>query len=130
MKAFHLKEVLLAFVLLSALLLAKTLLFSGRALRLNEAGVVVEVRNGCGAGGLGDDVARYLRDKGFDVIFVGNAEDFEFEETMVVDRCGDPAKAREVARALGDVEVVRQVSSAALADVTVVVGRDFEKRSL
>ena len=120
------KLVLLAGVILAGVLLVNSLFFSERAERLNEAVIVVEVRNGCGLSGLGDRVARYLKDEGFDVIFVGNAEDFEFAETMVVDRSGEWTKAREVARALGGIPVVQQVSSGTFFDATVVLGRDLE----
>jgi len=120
------KLIILAGAILAAILIANSLFFSERLERPNEAVIVVEVRNGCGTRGLGDKVASYLRDEGFDVILVGNAEDFEFEETMVVDRSGEWAKAREVARVLGGVPVVRQISSGTLADATVIVGRDFE----
>ncbi len=120
------KLVLLAGVILAAGLLLNSLFFARRAERLNEAVIVVEIRNGCGAGGLGDRVARHLKDEGFDVIFVGNADDFGFAETMVVDRSGEWTKAREVARALGGVPVVQQISAGTFVDATVVLGRDFE----
>ena len=120
------KLIMLAGAILAAVLIANSLFFSERAERLNEAVIVVEVRNGCGMSGLGDRVARYLRNQGFDVILVGNAEDFEFAETIVVDRSGEWTKAREVARALGGIPVVQQISSGTLADATVIIGRDFE----
>ena len=120
------KLILLAGTILAAVLIVNSLFFSERAERLNEAVIVVEVRNGCGVSGLGDRVASFLRDRGFDVIIVGNAEDFKFAETMVVDRSGEWTKAREVARALGGIPVVQQISSGTLADATVIVGRDFE----
>ena len=120
------KLVLLAGAILAGVLLASSLFLSERAESPNEAVIVVEVRNGCGARGLGDRVAGYLKDEGFDVIFVGNADDFDFAETMVVDRCGEWAKAREVGRALGGVPVVQQISAGTFVDATVIVGRDFE----
>ena len=120
------KLLLLAGVILAAVLLVNSLFFSERAESLNEAVIVVEIRNGCGIRGLGDRVARYLKDEGVDVIFVGNAEDFEFAETMVVDRSGEWTKAREVARTLGDIPVVQQVASGTFFDATVVLGSDFE----
>jgi hypothetical protein len=120
------KLIILAGAILAAVLVVNSLFFAERSERPNEAVIVVEVRNGCGVSGLGDRVARYLRDEGFDVILVGNAEDFEFAESMVVDRSGEWAKAREVARSLGGIPVIQQISSGTLADATVIVGRDFE----
>ncbi len=117
---------LLGPTILGVLLLISSVFLSQRPARLNEVAVVVEVRNGCGVSGLGDRVAGYLRDRGFDVIFVGNAEDFEFAESMVVDRAGERAKALEVASYLGGIPVVQQVSSGTFVDVTVILGQDFE----
>jgi len=120
------KLVFLAGFILAAVLLGNSLFFSERAESPNEAVIVVEIRNGCGISGLGDRVARYLKDEGVDVIFVGNAEDFEFAETMVVDRSGEWTKAREVARILGGIPAVQQVASGTFFDATVVIGSDFE----
>ena len=62
--------------------------------------VRVEVLNGCGTPGLAKKVTDFLRIKGFDVVNVGNAENFEFPETIVVDRVGEMSNAWKVARAM------------------------------
>lgn len=90
-----------------------------------EMQVVVEVLNGCGVRGMGERVSEALRDRGLDVMFVGNADDFRYAETLVIDRSGDRSKVREVAKALGGPPVVYQVSDASFVDVTVVVGSDI-----
>jgi calcineurin-like phosphoesterase len=90
-----------------------------------EVPVIVEVLNGCGIKGIAEDVAQRLRSRGFDVMFVGNADDFSFQETLVVDRSGDRDKAFTVADALGVTDVIHQVRSAFFVDVTVVVGGDL-----
>ena len=94
-----------------------------------ELPVVVEILNGCGRSGVAEQVASHLRGCGFDVMYVGNADDFEFAETIVVDRTGDRDKALAVAAALGDVPVVDQVSSAFFVDVTVILGDDVSTSS-
>ena len=90
-----------------------------------EVPVIVEVLNGCGVGGIAENVAEGLRSQGFDIMFVGNADDFDYEDTLVVDRSGDRDKARAVAMALGESEMIRQVRSAFFVDVTVIVGSDM-----
>ena len=90
-----------------------------------EVPVVVEVRNGCGVRGIAEEVREFLSDRGFDVMFVGNADDFSHDETLVVDRSGDRSKVLAVAAALGASGVIYQVSSAFFVDVTVVVGSDL-----
>ena len=92
-----------------------------------EVPVIVEVLNGCGIRGIAEDVAQRLRNRGFDVMFVGNADDFGFKETLVVDRSGARDKAFTVAAALGVSGVIRQVRSSFFVDVTVVVGGDMPR---
>ena len=93
--------------------------------RTCEVAPVIEVLNGCGTGGIAEKVGQFLADQGFDVMFLGNADDFSYHETVVVDRSGDLSKALAVAGVLDSRPVVRQVSSAFITDVTVVVGKDM-----
>ncbi|MGD8628613.1 MAG: LytR C-terminal domain-containing protein [bacterium] len=90
-----------------------------------EVPVIVEVLNGCGVSGVADKVAARLRREDFDVMFVGNADDFNYEETLIVDRSGACSKAITVARALGVKNVVQQVRESFFVDVSVVVGSDM-----
>jgi len=91
----------------------------------NESTVVVEVLNGCGRKGIGERATEILNDKGFDVMFVGNADDFGYEETLVVDRIGDPSKAVAIGEALGAGRVVCQTNTSSYVEVTVILGKDF-----
>jgi hypothetical protein len=86
--------------------------------------VRVEVLNGCGTPGLAKKVTDFLRIKGFDVVNVGNAENFEFPETIVVDRVGNMASAWKVARAVGVNNVIQQKDVDLLLDVTLILGKD------
>jgi hypothetical protein len=101
------------------------------AARMEEAGatceapVVVEVLNGCGVGGIAEDIGGLLSEHGCDIMFVGNADDFEYRETVVVDRSGDRSKAVDVAHVLGEKPIVFQVSGSSFVDVTVIIGDDL-----
>ncbi|MCK4547986.1 MAG: LytR C-terminal domain-containing protein [Candidatus Eisenbacteria sp.] len=86
--------------------------------------VIVEVLNGCGAGGAARTVARVLREHGFDVVRIGNAEDFGYTHTLVIDRSGARQKASRVARSMCCTRVVTQVADDAFLDVTVILGAD------
>ena len=86
--------------------------------------VLVEVLNGCGARGIAGVVAEDLRIRGFDVVRIGNAGDFGYPVTVVVDRSGSEDKARQVAQAMGCSHIVRQEASDAFLDVTVILGND------
>ena len=84
----------------------------------------VQVLNGTREGGAGARVAAYLREGGFQVVEVGNADRFDYPASMVVARRADPAAARKVARYLGDPPVIRQAWTSDFAEVTVVIGAD------
>ncbi len=89
----------------------------------------VQVLNGCGVSGVGADVASLLRQSGdIDVLDIGNAERFDFETTVVVDRTGKGAPARLVAHILGDPPIVLQRTIEERFDVTVIVGYDRARR--
>jgi len=90
-----------------------------------EGSAVVEVLNGSGIKRAGERISRFLSEKGFDVLFIGNADDFEYGETIVVDCIGDMSKARGVASFLRCRNVISQVEEAPLVEVRVIVGKDI-----
>jgi len=87
------------------------------------SGIRVEVLNGSGQEGMGSRVADRLRDAGFQVISVRNADRFDYPRTLVAARGNDIGRARAVARKLAGSQVIRQRSTVDW-DVTVVIGRD------
>src|SRR5262245_61877626 len=92
------------------------------------AGIRVEVLNGSGQEGVGGKVAAVLRDAGFQVISVRNADRYDYPRTLVAARGSDLGRARAVARRLDGSQIIRQ-RAVVDWDVTVVVGRD-QARSL
>jgi hypothetical protein len=90
--------------------------------------VHVQVLNGCGVRGAGREIANALRLEGYDVVDVGNAETFDFPESMVIDRAGEGGRAREIARALGISNVIIQRIDGSQYEATVIVGKDYESR--
>lgn len=91
--------------------------------------VRVEVLNGNGINGTASRVADYLRNQGFEVVAVGNADRFDYPATTVIPRRGRTASAERVATVLGG-----RVQNGGLrmpgtrsvdADVIVIVGQDY-----
>lgn len=91
----------------------------------NPATVRIEVLNGAGTAGLARDATHHLRGYGFDVVFFGNAGRFDHGRTVVLDRVGDPVRARAVAAALGVDSVRTVIDSSLMLEVTVVLGDDW-----
>lgn len=92
--------------------------------------IQVEVLNGCGASGVGKQITNFLRDRGFDVVGVGNYDNYNVNITYAIDRKSlDKIYANEVAKAMGiklDTGVVPILSSEKLLHVTIVVGHDYK----
>ena len=89
--------------------------------------IQVGVRNGCGEDGVAADARNYLVRSGFDVVEVGNYSTFSLDSSMVIDRVGNRAAARRVARALGIParRVQQEVGDEYYLDATVVLGADY-----
>lgn len=84
----------------------------------------VQILNGSGETGIGGRLASYLRDGGFQVVDVRNADRSDYFASMVVARRADLSTAREVAHYLGGPPLIRQVWDSDLADVSVIIGSD------
>jgi hypothetical protein len=91
--------------------------------------IQVEVRNGAGVDHLAAEATHFLRERGFDVVDVGNYETFQQERSIVIDRVGDPAAARKVAEALGlpPSRVRQDIRRQYYLDASVVIGRDYKQ---
>jgi len=87
--------------------------------------VRVEVLNASGRAGLAREGTRILRDRGFDVVYFGNAEGFSPETSLVLDRAGRIETARQVAAAVGIRRVQARPDASLDLDATVVLGRDW-----
>ena len=85
----------------------------------------VEVLNGSGVRKAGLGLAEHLREKGFDVVDIRNADRADYGDTMVLDRVGHPEYADAVARELGVSSSFRQRNGDLLLEVTVILGRDL-----
>lgn len=87
----------------------------------------VEVLNGAGIAGLAQRMTDFLRREGFDVIDFGNAETFNYYETVVLVRSEDRTAAKLLAAAVNTTNVVEQKNLFLTLDVTLIIGRDYRK---
>jgi hypothetical protein len=88
----------------------------------------VEVLNGAGDAGAAARVTAALREAGFDVKTYGNADRYDHERTLVLDRSGRPGAAEAVAAALGGVDVELRPDPELYLDATVILGADWHSR--
>ena len=88
--------------------------------------VRVEVLNAGGRANLARSATDALREVGFDVVYFGNADSFDRDSSVVLDRIGSVERARAVADALGIREVRSEPDSNLFVDVSVVLGGEWE----
>lgn len=88
----------------------------------------LQILNGSGEPGIGQQVAGRLVPAGFRVVLTGNAATFDRQRTRILVYSEDPRQrriAREVRDLLGVGVIQRSPVSQSVVDLTVVVGEDF-----
>jgi len=89
----------------------------------------IRVHNGCGIDGLAHNIADKLREKGYDVVDVGNAEKEDVEKTEIVDHYRNNAGAKEIEKLIGkSVKIVKKScdNKELNPDFTIILGKDLE----
>ena len=91
--------------------------------------IQLDVLNGSGEAKLAQRMTDFLRARGFDVVEMGNYPSSDVEATVVLDRVGNLAAAKQVAAALGiaDERVQQQVDKSLYLDVSVIIGKDYQR---
>ena len=84
----------------------------------------VEILNATATPRLALSATRLLRDRGFDVVSIGNSP-ARRENTLVLDRTAHPDWARLVASVLGRGGVEARADTSRYVDVTVLLGADW-----
>lgn len=84
--------------------------------------ITVEVRNAGGVQGMARSATDLLRDAGYDVVAFGNAESFDQDRSVVIDRVGEIRMAQLVSETLGVDSVVSEPDPELFVDVTVRLG--------
>lgn len=87
----------------------------------------MEVLNGTGEKGVAKEITTKLRRLGIDVLIERNAERFDFTETLLIDRRGNPALMRRLSKQLGCTKVLKQFQDRPEVDVTLVIGWNRDK---
>ena len=97
----------------------------GGEVSLDPSTVEVDIRNGAGTVGIASEASDVLGAEGFTVVEIGNANQFVYDETLVVYREDQP-RAEAVASALPVAKVIPSRGMYAFeSDVLVVIGKDW-----
>ncbi len=82
--------------------------------------------NGAGTPGVAGEAAQQLIRGGFRVVDTKNADNFNYAKTKIVVQRGDVKQGDEIARILGVGTVEQQPSEQDVADVIVIIGKDYK----
>jgi hypothetical protein len=99
----------------------------GKHVVREDAPFQIEVLNGTKEAGIAMEAAKELRRRHVDVLIVDNAERFDFRESVLVDRKGNPPLMRRLAKLLDCRVIVEQIPPAPLVDASYIVGYDRVK---
>ncbi|MFW5843211.1 MAG: LCP family protein [Spirochaetota bacterium] len=101
-------------------------LATDESIRDDNVVISIEILNGTEINGLARRTRELYESFGFDVVSFANAESTGIEHTVVVDRRGTVELAERVAEIIRAVRVVSDVDPESPADVTIILGRDFD----
>ena len=97
--------------------------------RAENSNVKVAVQNGCGVSGAADYIASILRGYGFNVVSVGNADRFDYDETKILAPKGKQDIQTEILKsvkmAAGQAKAYTSDEIPEETDVVVIIGKDF-----
>lgn len=97
----------------------------GKELILPRELITVEVLNGSGVTGIAAKVADILREEGFDIVNVDNADSYDYARSHVISRKEEMGPAREVALLIPGAELLKEELEDFEAMITVIVGKNF-----
>ena len=92
--------------------------------------IEIEILNGCGEPGVAARFSDFLRDKRVDVVRSENADNFDYSNTVLIQRNENTAGLKYVANALKfDTKNLKQVmisiDTESDVDITLIIGKDF-----
>lgn len=92
--------------------------------------IKVEVLNGCGEKGLAAKISDFLRIEHIDVVRSENADNFDYERTILIQRSDNLFNLKTTAKALNfdindEARVISRPSSTADVDLTLILGKDY-----
>lgn len=108
--------------------LVERYLSGSRPIAGRTSGRRIEILNGNGKPGVGEEVSRLLIPKGFRLVLDNNARSFDYTTTQIViysDSKAALAIAQEIRATLGVGEVVISRQHQTIVDVTLVIGKDY-----
>ncbi|MBN1299465.1 MAG: LCP family protein [Actinobacteria bacterium] len=91
----------------------------------------VAIYNGCGVSGVAADFRDYIRNYNFNIYGLANAENFEFEQTVLIYKSGKKENADQISRLLYSYDIEEYSSQweyyDSSADIVIILGKDYKE---
>jgi hypothetical protein len=94
-----------------------------------KSSISLEILNGSGIPRAAAKVAILLEDNGFYVAKLGNADSFNYNQTVIKYKNGKETEANALNRLLGGLSVLEEVEYQ-VEDIVIIIGKDFQESKL
>lgn len=116
-------------LLMAAFLVSMIIMFTRedpQEIYKKNSNIRVEVLNGCGVNRLAIKVTNLLRKEGFNIVKIGNTDEQDFEETVVIERNDENMKnAKYFAKRIRCKNIGKDIDAALYLEITVIIGKDY-----
>ncbi|MCR4408192.1 MAG: LCP family protein [Anaerolineae bacterium] len=88
----------------------------------------IAVQNGTTTGSLATHTAAFLKERGFQVVQYGNADRFDYSQTMIIDYSGKPYTVDRLAQLfhIPESNIQRPSGVSSDVDILLIIGQDFQ----
>jgi len=90
-----------------------------------NSGMKVEVLNGNAMTGIAHKIAKDLELQGFEIINLGNADNFDYEKTKIIVYSKEVNLNNEFKKLFNDFEIVKEYQTNANLDLVIILGKDM-----
>jgi len=90
-----------------------------------NSGMKVEVLNGNATSGIAHKIAKDLEMQGFEVVNIGNADNFNYEKTKIIVYSKEINLDSEFKKLFKDYEIVKEYQTNTNSDLVIILGKDM-----
>jgi len=90
-----------------------------------NSGMKVEVLNGNAMAGIAHKIAKDLELQGFEIVNIGNADNFNYEQTKIIVYSKEVNLDNQFKELFKDFEIVKEYQEQANLDLVIILGRDM-----
>ena len=112
--------------------MASSGLFEGKSDNSNYM-IKISILNGCGEPGVAKQFAEYFQNNNFEIVFVGNADSYDYNETTLINHEKVPKKRiSKLQKEIGIKEnrLIDLPGADSVGDVKLIIGKDYKNLKL